>query len=70
MAYVVIKYSVMEGNENTNQNQAQGGNSPISLTLSDGKNYSWGPNESKTLAEPFASEALAANNRLTEVSRS
>lgn len=68
--YVVIKYSVMEGNENTNQNKAQGGNSPITVTLSNHQTYTWGPNESKTLPTPYADEALAANNKLKEVSRS
>lgn len=67
---VTIKYSVMEGNENTNQNKANGGNSPISVVLSNYQTYTWGPNESHTLEQPYASEALAANNKLKEVGRS
>lgn len=69
MANVVIKYSVMEGND-TNQTKAFGGLSPVKLNLSNGQSLAWGPNESKTLAEPFAQEALAASNLLKEVSRS
>ena len=76
MANVVMKYSVMETgsgktpNESTNQNKAGVGNSPISLVLSNYQTVTWGPNETHTLAQPYADEALAANNRLKEVSRS
>jgi hypothetical protein len=74
MANVVIKYSVMEndntGRASTNQNKAQGGNSPVKVTLSNYQTYTFGPNESKTLVSPYAEEALAADNRLKEVSRS
>lgn len=70
MSNVVIKYSVMEGNENTNQTKSFGGISPVSVTLSNYQTYTWGPNESHTLADPYAGEALAADNRLVEVSRS
>jgi hypothetical protein len=70
MANIVIKYSVMEGNENTNQNKGNGGLSPVTVTLSNGQQYSWGPNASHTLVSPFGEEALAADNRLVEISRS
>ncbi len=70
MAYIVIKYSVMEGNESTNQRKSFGGLSPVRLTLSNGQTFTWGPNQSHTLPFPFGEEALAADNRLKEVSRS
>jgi len=70
MAYLVIKYSVMEGYESTNQTKSFGGQSPVVLTLSNYQTYSWGPNQSHTLASPYGEEALAADARLKEVSRS
>ncbi len=70
MANVVIKFSVMEGYENTNQTKSFGGQSPVLVTLSNHQQYSWGPNESHTLVSPYAEEALAQDNRLKEVSRS
>lgn len=70
MSNVVIKYSVMEGNENTNQTKSFSGISPVNVVLSNHQTVTWGPNESKTLVEPYAGEALAANNKLKEVSRS
>ena len=69
-ANVVIKYSVMEGNQNTNQNKSFSGNSPVRVTDSAGHRWAFGPNESKTIPEPYANEVLAADNRLKEVSRS
>lgn len=70
MSYVVIKRSVMvdQGQQSTDQKVVEEG--PVTVTLSNGQTLSWGPNESKTLQEPFASEVLSADNRLEEVSRS
>lgn len=72
MTNVVIKRSVMvdQGQGNTDQIAATGDQSPVLVTLSNGQNLAWGPNESKTLVEPFATEALNFDNRLVEVSRS
>lgn len=70
MGFAVVKYSVMEGYENTNQTKANGGISPVSVTLSNGQTFAWGPNQSHTLPEPFCDEAVAFDNRLEIVSRS
>lgn len=70
MANVVIKYTVMtdQGQRNTDQRKVERG--PISVVLSNFQTYTWSPNQSITLTEPYASEALAANANLKEVSRS
>lgn len=72
MGYSVVKHSVMvdQGQQNTNQTAAFGGRSPVTVTLSNGQTFSWGPNESHTLEDNFAAEAVAADNRLKVVSRS
>lgn len=70
MGYVVIKYTVMQdqGQGNTDQKKVERG--PVCVTDSAGKTWCWGPNESKTIPSPYAEEILAAENRLTEISRS
>lgn len=70
MSNVVIKYSVMEGYANTNQNKSFSGNSPVTVTLSNGQTYTFGPNQTHVFADNFAVEVLAQDNRLKEVSRS
>ena len=57
-----------QGKRNTDQMKVERGS--ISLVLSNYQTYTWAPNQSITLPEPYANEALAANNNLKEVSRS
>lgn len=69
MANIVIKNTGAQEGREVNQTKAFTGVSNVSLTL-DGKQIVWGPGESKTLTSPFAEQALAADNRLVEISRS
>ena len=64
MGYTTLKYSVMEGNESTNQNKSFVGNSPIKFTLTNGQNYAVGPNQTLTLPSNYATEAVAQDARL------
>ena len=66
--YGTLKYSVLEGNESTNQNKAQGTNAPT-VTVG-GLTYTWGANETKTLPDPDYKQALAADNRLVLINES
>lgn len=74
MSYVVIKNIGADetgaGTAEVNQTKAFTDVAGVTVVLSDGKTYHWAPGESKTLADPFAGEALAASNNLKEVSRS
>lgn len=53
-----------QNQQNTkNANGAMGDQGTVRVVLG-GVEYVWGPNESKTLQEPFASQAVAADTRL------
>ncbi len=70
MANIVIRNnSGFEGTE-VNQTKTFSGVSTVTVTLSNYQTYTWQPGESHTLVSPYAEEALAADNRLKEVSRS
>lgn len=53
----------MEGNENTNRKKGFGDLSPVRVVL-EGVEWSWGPNEAKTMEDRLATLAVAADNRL------
>lgn len=71
--YVVIKNTAADetgaGTAEVNQTETHDDVAGVTLVLG-GQTYHWAPGESKTLPEPYATEALAASNSLTEISRS
>lgn len=66
--YGTLKFSVMEGNEDTNQNKSQGSNA-VCVTVG-GCVYRWGANEVKTLPDPLYKEAMDQDNRLILINES
>lgn len=73
MSNVVIRNAGADltgaGTAEVNQKLTHDGVGDVTLTL-EGNVYHWSPNESKTLVDNLASQALAADNRLVEISRS
>lgn len=71
MTYVVIKNTAgFEAGGETNASKSYTRVSDVTVTLSNHQQYNFAPGETHTLPEPYASEALAQDNRLSEVSRS